>query len=180
MVNAWQSPNAAAIQNLQWIKSRTSGWRDTPVRILVCKAKKKLKIQALKLRLDSHKQNFVCLYTSFLSTRDLPPSLFLLQQYWEAPTVRHPCTEENLFHKPLVQIFLRLRIPKKGHKQTHCQETGTAPQEVHGWLELGWSKIKKTNRCWSHPCQYFAFHLVQSRQYPPDLCSRSLHWPYSS
>jgi len=120
MVNAWQRPNAAAIQNLQWIKSRTSGWGDTPVRILVCKSKKKkLKIQALKLWLDSHKQKFVCLYTSFLSTRDLPPSLFLLQQYWEAPTVRHFCTEENqlpLFHEPLVQIFLRLRIPKKGHK----------------------------------------------------------------
>lgn len=78
MVNAWQRPNAAAIQNLQWIKSRTSGWGDTPVRILVCKSKKKkIKNSSFEIAVG-FPQTEVCLpvYQLFVNKRSPTLTLF--------------------------------------------------------------------------------------------------------
>jgi len=71
MANVWQNPNTAATQDLQWTKSRTSGRRDSPARVLVSKerqGKKKMKqFQALKLQLDFHGIIQVLAYQLFVS-----------------------------------------------------------------------------------------------------------------
>lgn len=78
MANVWQRPNAAATQNLQWIKLRTSGWGDLSVRILVYKAKKKkIKNPSFEIAVEYPQTEF-CLpvYQLFVNKRSPTLTLF--------------------------------------------------------------------------------------------------------